>query len=158
MGPSRESLEETFRDLSDEELLRRCVSGELTDFAHAIAVAEVRSRGLVIPAVEPAPRDEEPPYLGDWVTVARYLGYSEVHLLRARLETLGIPAVVADAQLVQTDALLMPALRGASLRVPEACAAEAAEAIAAFKRGDFQLDETVEPDVTPSSPPIPSKR
>ena len=146
MGPSRESLKETFQELSDEELLRRCTSGELTDFAQSVALAEVRARGLELPAAPQAARDEEQPYLGDWITVARYLSYSEVHLLRSCLEAAGIPATVADAQLIQTDALLTPAMRGASLRVPAAYSAEAAEVIAAFKRGDFQLDENFEPD------------
>ena len=146
MGPSRESLEETFRELSDEELLRRCISGELTDLAQSIGLAEVRARGLELPAAAKPVKEEEPPFLGDWVTVARYLSYAEVHVLRSCLEAAGIPAVVADAQLVQTDALLSPAMRGASLRVPAACSAEAGEVIAAFRRGDFQLDESFKPD------------
>jgi len=146
MGPSRESLEQGFRELSDEELLRRCGSGELTSFAQSIALAEVRERGLQPPVVVAQPAmEEEQPYLGDCVIVARYLSYQEVHLLHGCLQAAGIPSVVADAQLVQTDALLTPAMRGASLRVPQARAAEAAEVIAAFKRGDFQLDENFEP-------------
>jgi len=136
--PSRESLEETFRELADEELLARCTSGELTDEAQAIALAEARARGLQIP-VRPKVEEEESVYLGDWVTIARYLSYSEVHILRSCLEAAGIPATVADAQLVQTDALLMPAMRGASLRVPAACATDAQEILEAFRRGDLQL-------------------
>ena len=104
-GPSRSSLEETFRELADEELIRRCSSGELTELAQAVALEEVRARGLALPTpvVEEEP---EPEYQGDWVIVARYLGYTEVNLQRAVLEGNGIPAVVADAQLMQTDGLL----------------------------------------------------
>jgi hypothetical protein len=144
MGPDRASLEKTFEELADDELLRRCASGELTDFAQSIALAEARARGLELPARQAATEQEEE-YLGDWVMIARYLSYTEVHILRSRLEGAGIPAAVADAQLVQTDALLTPALRGASLRVPAACAAEAREIVAALKRGDFQLDDDFEP-------------
>jgi putative signal transducing protein len=87
-----------------------------------------------------------PAYAGDWVIVERYLSYTEVHLLRSCLEAAGVPAEVADAQLVQTDPLLSPAMRGASLRVPEKHLAEAREVIAAFHRGDFALGEDFEPD------------
>ena len=84
-------------------------------------------------------------YQGDWVIVAQYLSFTEVHILRSLLQNAGIPAEVADAQLVQTDALLIPALRGARLRVPAMRVAEAQEVIAAFKRGDFALGEDFEP-------------
>ena len=143
-GPSRGSLEETFRELADEELLRRCASGELTELAQAVALDEVRARGLK----PPVPTPQEPPkpeYLGDWVIVARYLGYTEVHLQRAVLEGNGIPAVVADAQLMQTDGLLGPALRGASLRVPAAYVDQARDVLAAYRRGAFRLRDDFDP-------------
>src|SRR5574338_625360 len=76
-SPSRESLEEAFRELSDEELLRRCASGELTELAQSIGLAEVRARGLGLPAAAKPVKEEEPPFLGDWVTVARYLSYGD---------------------------------------------------------------------------------
>lgn len=145
MGPSRSSLEETFRELADEELLRRCASGELTELAQAVALDEVRARGLAPPAAEATQGEPEPEYLGDWVIVARYLSYTEVHLQRACLEGSGIPAVVADAQLMQTDALLTPALRGASLRVPAAYADEARAVLAAYRRGAFRLRDDFDP-------------
>jgi len=146
MDPSRTDLEETFQELADDELLRRCTSGELTDLAQSIALAEVRARGLELPPAPEAPAGERQAYLGDWVAIARYLSFTEVHLLRACLEAAGIPAAVADAQLIQTDGLLTPAMRGASLRVPAAYATEAQGVIAAFKRGDFELDENFKPD------------
>lgn len=142
--PTRESLIETFRELADEELVRRCASGELTDFARSIALAEVRTRGLEVPP-EPQAVVEQDEYLGDWVMIARYLSYTEAHLLKSCLEAAGVPAAVADAHLVQTDALLTPAMRGASVRVPASRAAEALEIIAAYKRGEFRLDENFEP-------------
>ena len=84
-------------------------------------------------------------YQGDWVIVDRYLSYIEVHLLQSCLKGAGIPALVSDAQLVQTDPLLSPALRGASLRVPAERFDEAKELLAAIKRGDFALDDDFEP-------------
>jgi len=145
MGPSRSSLVETFRELADDELLRRCASGELTEFAQAIALAELRARGLELRRDAPSPQQTEERYLGDWVTVAQYLSYTEVHILRSCLEAAGIPAEVADAQLVQTDALLTPAMRGASVRVPANYAGEARKIIGAYRRGDFRLDDDFDP-------------
>jgi hypothetical protein len=84
-------------------------------------------------------------YQGDWVIVAQYLSFAEVHILRSLLQNAGIPAEVADAQLVQTDALLIPAMRGARLRVPATRLEEAREVIAAFRRGDFALGDDFEP-------------
>ena len=138
-----ERLKRLFTELADEELLRRLASGELTELARSIAMAEVRARGLTLP---PKPRPaREPEYQGDWVVVAQYLSFAEVHILRSLLQAGGVPAEVADAQLVQTDALLIPALRGARLRVPATRLEEAREVIAAFKRGEFELGDDFEP-------------
>jgi len=141
----REHLQSVFRDLTDEELLRRCASGELTQLAQAIAVAEVHARGLEVPTKLEPEQPHDPDYQGDWVIVAQYLSFAEVHILRSLLENAGIPAEIADAQLVQTDALLIPAMRGARLRVPAMRVAEAQEVMAAFKRGDFALGEDFDP-------------
>ena len=141
--PEGVRLKRIFADLADDELLRRCASGELTELAQSIAMAEVLERGLTLPPKPPPAR--EPDYQGDWVIVAQYLSFAEVHILRSLLQGCGIPAEVADAQLVQTDALLIPALRGARLRVPAMRVAEAQAVIAAFKRGDFALGEDFDP-------------
>ncbi len=53
----------------------------------------------------------------------------------------GIPAVVADDNLVQTDSLLTPALGGVRILAPKAYLQQAQEVIAAFNRGVYQLDE-----------------
>ena len=145
MRPSRSSLEETFRELADDELQRRCASGELTEFARSIALEELRARGLDVPREPAIQKQPEEPYLGDWVKVAQYLSYTEVHVVRSCLEAAGIPAEVADAQLIQTDGLLTPAMRGASVRVPSAYAGEARKVIAAYRRGNFRLDDDFDP-------------
>ena len=48
--------------------------------------------------------------------------------------------------LIQTDALLTPAMRGAHVRVPAAHVRDALEIVAAFRRGDFRLDDDFDPD------------
>ena len=45
MSP-RHELEQVFRNLSDEELIARGGSGDLTDLAQEVANAEARTRGL----------------------------------------------------------------------------------------------------------------
>jgi hypothetical protein len=55
----------------------------------------------------------------DLVEVARYLIPLEANLVQGCLVASGIPAVLADAHLVQTDMLLAPALGGVRILVPE---------------------------------------
>jgi len=58
----------------------------------------------------------------------------------------GVPAEAGDTNLVQAHSLLAGAVGGASIRVPANYVAEARELIAAFKRGDFALDEDFNSD------------
>jgi hypothetical protein len=53
----------------------------------------------------------------------------------------GIPAVLADAHLVQTDLLLAPALGGVRILVPEDHLLQARSVLEAFQRGEFALGE-----------------
>jgi hypothetical protein len=55
------------------------------------------------------------------------------------LEAAGVPAVVADANLVQMNSLWAIALGGVRVLVPASRVAEAKDVIAAFNRGDFAL-------------------
>ncbi|QJE00634.1 DUF2007 domain-containing protein [Massilia forsythiae] len=77
----------------------------------------------------------------DMVEVARYLVPMEANLVCGCLVAAGIPAVLADANLVQTDLLLAPALGGVRILVPDDCLAQAQAALDAFQRGEFALDE-----------------
>ena len=145
MNPDRADLEQSFRLLSDEELLRRGASGGLTELAQAVALAEIAARGLSLPAqleAEPEPPEE---YHGDMRIVARQLTPTEAQIIRSCLRAGGIPADAGDTNLVQAYSLIAPALGGACIRVPEAYVAAAKEAIAAFWRGDFELKEDFDP-------------
>jgi hypothetical protein len=77
----------------------------------------------------------------DLFEVARYLVPMEASLVQGCLVASGIPAVLADAHLVQTDLLLAPALGGVRILVPEAYLPQAQAVLAAFQRGEFALDE-----------------
>jgi len=77
----------------------------------------------------------------DLFIIARYMVPMDAALMRGCLEASGIPAVLADAHLVQTDLLLAPALGGVRILVPAEYLQQAQEVIEAFGRGDFELDE-----------------
>jgi len=138
MDANRSGLIAHFRELSDEELMSRCGSRTLNDLAQSIAIDELRFRGLQLPdppEIDPAPTE----YEGDLVTVGRFLNTTDAHLTCECLKAAGVPAVVADAHLVQTNSLWAIAVGGARVQVPAARIAEAREVIAAYARGDFAL-------------------
>lgn len=80
-------------------------------------------------------------YEGDFVTVAQFLNPTDAHIVCMCLEAAGIDAVVADANLVQTNSLWAVAVGGVRIRVTESRVAEAKEVIDAFNRGDFAIPE-----------------
>ena len=132
-------LSDQFREMADEELLSRFGSGTLTESAIAIAAAEIRRRGLELPTL-PEPELPNPgEYAGDYQIVARFLNVLNAHVMLGCLQAAGIPAVLADTQLVQTNSLWAPALGGARLMVPASHVAAAKEVIAAFDGGALAL-------------------
>lgn len=77
----------------------------------------------------------------DLVEAARYLIPLEASLVQGCLVASGIPAVLADAHLVQTDLLLAPALGGVRILVPADHLQQAQAVLEAFARGEFALGE-----------------
>jgi len=77
----------------------------------------------------------------DLYVVARYMIPVDASLAQGCLEASGIPAMLADAHLMQTDLLLAPALGGVRLLVPTEHVQAAHEVLLALARGDFALDE-----------------
>jgi hypothetical protein len=73
--------------------------------------------------------------------LTRYLVPMDARLVQGCLVAAGIPAVLADANLVQTDLLLAPALGGVGILVPEEYLQRAEGVLAAYERGEFALDE-----------------
>ena len=138
MTPSRNDLREHFRSLADAYLLEVYGAGTLTALALEVASEELTRRGIAhVPrslededVTEPA--DEDPVILE---TVARSLMTSELEILRARLESEGIPSYVMDGNMNQAYSLIAPALGGARLQVPQEYAATAKEIIAALNSG-----------------------
>jgi hypothetical protein len=77
----------------------------------------------------------------DLFEVARYLEPMEARLAQGCLEASGIPAVLADDQLVQANMLLAPALGGVRILVPQAHLQQAEAVLEALRRGEFELGE-----------------
>jgi len=129
-----------FRQLTDEELVHRASSGDLTEQAQAVAEKEVADRQLSLP-VRQAANAQHSAYQGDLVIVARHLTATEAHMLSSCLNAAGVPADAGDTNFVQTHSLLIGAVGGASIRVPANFVDEAHKVIAAYQRGEFDLGE-----------------
>lgn len=143
MLTDQNDLAERFREMSNEELARRCRDHSLTEAAQALAIAELTSRGLE--RAEPAPSANDPEeYKGDFAMVAQFLNPTDAHVLCSCLIASGIPAVLADANLVQVNALWAIALGGTRLLVPATYVAEALALIDAYDRGDLALPDNDE--------------
>lgn len=80
----------------------------------------------------------------DLFTVAKYFLPTDAYIIQGCLVAAGVPAVVADANLVQTDSLLTAALGGVRILVPESYMQQANEVIACFNRGEYRLDDDVD--------------
>ena len=135
--------------LDDAELLHRVQQRMLNDEAHLLGLAEIERRGLPMPHIGSEDEDETDTtedYLGDMVLLVRQLDPTEAHLLTGLLRSMGIAAQAGDTQLVQANSLWSIALGGANVRVPASQLEEAQAVHAAFLRGDFTLDEDIDPD------------
>lgn len=77
----------------------------------------------------------------DLFEVARYLAPMEARLAQGCLQASGIPAVVADDQLVQANMLWAPALGGVRVLVPQDYLQQAEATLDAMRRGEFALDD-----------------
>ena len=80
----------------------------------------------------------------DLFTVAQFMVPTDAFMAQGCLVAAGIPAVVADANHAQAYQLIIPALGGVRVQVPEAYIAQSREVLAALARGDFELDENAD--------------
>lgn len=88
----------------------------------------------------PSSPGEAQPYLGDMTTVARRSTPTEASLLKNVLVAAGIPAMVADANLVQADSWMTQAYGGVRIMVRAAHAEAAIATIKDFESGSFELE------------------
>ena len=153
MTVTRQSLTEHFHLLNDAELQILFQSGDLTDLAQEVAAEELKRREIdpSAPIAERHAADQPKPLgRGDLILIARFSNVWQAQMLQGRLEVEGVPAIIADANIVQTNPLLTIAVGGARVLVPESHVARAREIATAIERGDYTLDDqtSINPDMT----------
>ncbi len=154
MKNEREDLIETYHDMTTEELLDHWESGTLTELAIQVAGEELTQRGVPLPPVKPTEAEgdnKEPLEEIAFETIAKSYTPTEMHILRGRLEADGIPAVVVDDDVNQTNSILA-ATGGVHLQVPRQYAIEAKRIVAEVKSGEL----TFEPNIVDESVPEPA--
>lgn len=77
----------------------------------------------------------------DLFVVAKYLVPTNAYLAQGCLVAAGIPAVVADANHAQADQLILPAMGGVRVLVPQAHIEQSQAVLEALARGEFALDD-----------------
>ena len=77
----------------------------------------------------------------DLFAVAKCLVPTDAYVIQGCLVASGIPAVVADANHVQADLLIAPALGGVRILVPAEHVADALRVLDDFERGAFALGD-----------------
>ena len=78
--------------------------------------------------------------MGQLVTVASYVEPSEAHVVRALLESAGLPATVADEHHVTANYPISTALGGVRVQVPQEHFEAAAELVAAYASGELERE------------------
>jgi len=78
----------------------------------------------------------------DLFIIARYLVPMDATLAQGCLVAAGIPAVLADAHLMQADLLLAPALGGVRILVPSDYLQQSVAVLEGLARGDYALDDS----------------
>ena len=122
MTPSPEDLAAQYAQLSETELMELAQSYDgLLEFAQAALRAEFARRGLEPPLIEEPEKWEFRPL----VTVQRYRDLAEAYAGRSLLESAGIPAWIADENLVRMDWFYSNLVGGMRLQVEERDAADA---------------------------------
>jgi hypothetical protein len=142
MVADRQSLQLEFQRFADAALVALLRSGGMTELAQEVATAELRKRGVVIPSAEAQTAPTPGPALidDDLVPVAQLSTAGEAYLLQGRLESEGVPAVVADANFVQVLPLLSLEI-GVRVLVPASFLDSARDIVQAIARGDYALDD-----------------
>ena len=149
MDRERTALRARFEQMSDEELLRRYHSGDMTPVAEGVAGDELRGRGLsldpdpvrAVPDADPAPDQALFAVRRDVLCLKRFFSTIDAALLCGLLNAEGIMAVAADANMVRVNSALTHALGGVRVMVQETDMPRAREILQALERGEFALSE-----------------
>jgi hypothetical protein len=133
-----------FHEMSDDELLARARSGDLTELAQDVARAELAARGLAQAGAQA--EDEQAavaPVLGPLRIATRFLLPVDAQVFAARLEQEGIVARVMDADTVYAVGAFMGSLArgGVRVMVPESQLDAAERVLAAYNAGEYAIDD-----------------
>lgn len=137
-------LAEIYRRFSDEYLLEKLRSGTLIEMAEQVVQEELESRGVsYLPWPPETETVAEPIHYHplNFVTVASSLNSITMHILRARLEAEGIPAILADANMAQSYSTVSVAVGGVRVQVPADLVENARQIIADINSGALMLTE-----------------
>jgi len=149
--PDRTSLEAYFAELGDEALLEAVGSGEHTDLARGLAIAETQKRGLYLQALREVADSEGVEVAhghGPLTVCARYVMPMDAQILAARLQAEGLAARVMDSDTIYSAGALFGSLPrgGVRVMVPESQLDQAKLIREKFDAGEYAIDETFDPD------------
>jgi len=85
--------------------------------------------------------DNEDAGHGKLMVVARFFDPMDAYMLTACLESNDVPAIVADANIVQANQFLTTAIGGVRVLVPESHFERALKIRMALDAGEYQLDD-----------------
>ena len=145
MENPRAGLSQSFREMSDEELMERWCGGYLTDTAIEVARMEFSMRGVQPPPYVAKDADQRTGDEGEpseLVEVARSQVVSELEVLCARLKSEGIPPLIVNANTNRMGPQFSNAAGGARLLVPSQFAKDATEIVALVNAGAFALGDS----------------
>lgn len=77
----------------------------------------------------------------DLFIVARYLIPTDAYVMQGCLVAGGVPAVIADANHMQADMLIAPAIGGVRILAPASYLQQARAVLDAFERGEYALSD-----------------
>jgi len=135
----RETLAREYDRLSDEELIRMCKSGGLTELALDVARKELAQRKIDAPM--PSLASEETrfePEISGFATVFRTLTLSEAQLINGRLLIEGIPSHIAHEHTLQ---MLGSVMGGFQVWVPLESVALAKQILSDILAGKLALED-----------------
>jgi hypothetical protein len=78
---------------------------------------------------------------GSLLVLARFFEPMDAYVLKACLESNDVPAIVADAHMVQANQFLTTAIGGVRVLVPESHFERALKIRKALDAGEYQLDD-----------------
>jgi hypothetical protein len=145
----RQELAEKFKDDTSDELLDKLQSGNLIELAQAVAIEELKSRGIeyMAPPMSQADDFQSPPIpLDEFETIATFSDTTDAHILQGQLEAAGIPVFMPDSHLGVANSFLLSTFSNIRVQVPKSFGSQAAEIIRETQEGKYAIDQPEQTD------------